>query len=62
MAASNFSGTKADRDERGHLAAVERKHIALAPEGEREEIRQIFAAKEFDGEGGDSGRCKCSTR
>jgi vacuolar iron transporter family protein len=50
MAASNFSGTKADLDEHDRLAAVERKHIALAPEGEREEIRQIFAAKGFDGD------------
>jgi len=47
MAASNFSGTKAERDDYDRLAAVERKHVALDPEGEREEIRQIFAAKGF---------------
>jgi len=49
MAASNFSGTKAERDDYERLIAVERRHVALAPEGEREEIRQIFAAKGFAG-------------
>ncbi|MGL4961347.1 MAG: VIT1/CCC1 transporter family protein [Inquilinus sp.] len=51
MAASNFSGTKAERDDYDRLAAVERRHVALVPEGEREEIRQIFAAKGFSGAG-----------
>jgi len=51
MAASNFSGTKAERDDYDRLAAVERKHVALAPDGEREEIRQIFAAKGFSDAG-----------
>jgi vacuolar iron transporter family protein len=37
----------AERDDYQRLAAIERKHIALVPEGEREEIRQIFAANEF---------------
>lgn len=50
MAAGNYSGTKAERDEYERVLAVERKHIALAPEGEREEIRQIFAAKGFLGD------------
>lgn len=49
MAASNFLGTKAERDDYERLIAVERRHVALAPEGEREEIRQIFAAKGFSG-------------
>jgi len=47
MGASNYSGTKAEQDDYQRLAAIERKHIALVPEGEREEIRQIFAAKGF---------------
>ncbi|MCR9174489.1 MAG: VIT1/CCC1 transporter family protein [Alphaproteobacteria bacterium] len=49
MAASNFTGTKAEREDHARLEAVERRHIALVPEGEREEIRQIFAAKGFEG-------------
>lgn len=51
MGASNFSGTKSERDDYDRLAAVERKHVALNPDGEREEIRQIFAAKGFSGPG-----------
>jgi VIT1/CCC1 family predicted Fe2+/Mn2+ transporter len=47
MGAGNYSGTKAESDEYQRLLAVERKHIALVPEGEREELRQIFAAKGF---------------
>jgi vacuolar iron transporter family protein len=50
MAAGNYSGTKADRDEFERVLSVERKHIAVVPDGEREEIRQIFAAKGFSGE------------
>jgi VIT1/CCC1 family predicted Fe2+/Mn2+ transporter len=49
MGAGNYSGTKADLDDYRRLLAVERKHIALEPSGEREEIRQIFAGKGFDG-------------
>lgn len=50
MAASNYSGTKADRDDFRRVLDIERQHIALVPEGEREEIRQIFAAKGFAGD------------
>ncbi len=50
MAAANYSGTKAEREDFDRLLAVERKHIALAPDGEREEIRQAFAKKGFSGE------------
>ena len=49
MAASSYSGTKAERDIYRRVLDVERQHIALVPEGEREEIRQIFAAKGFAG-------------
>lgn len=50
MAASNYSGTKVERDEYKRVLDIEQRHIALAPEGEREEIRQIFTAKGFAGE------------
>ena len=50
MAAGNYSGTQADRDDFDRLLAVERKHIAVVPDGEREEIRQIFGAKGFSGD------------
>jgi vacuolar iron transporter family protein len=49
MAAGNYSGTKAERDDYERVLAVERRHIELEPQGEREEIRQIFAAKGFSG-------------
>lgn len=50
MAAANYSGTKSEREEFDRLLEVERKHIALVPDGEREEIRQAFAKKGFSGE------------
>ena len=50
MAAANYTGTKAEHDEYEQLRHMEERHIALAPEGEREEIRQIFQAKGFEGE------------
>jgi len=50
MAASNYTGTKSEHDDYDRVLGIERKHIALAPDGEREEIRQIFAAKGFSGE------------
>ena len=50
MAASNYTGTRAERDELDHLSRVEERHIDEIPEGEREEIRQIFSRKGFDGE------------
>jgi vacuolar iron transporter family protein len=51
MAASNYSGTKTERDDQARLRAVEERHIDLVPEGEVEEIRQIFQAKGFQGNG-----------
>ena len=49
MAASNYSGTKADLDDRKRLRAVEARHIRDHPEGEREELRQILARRGLSG-------------
>lgn len=49
MAAGNYSGTKAELDDYERLRQMEERHIRLVPEGEREEIRQLFAAKGFEG-------------
>lgn len=45
MAASNYSGSRAESEEEARLREVELRHIRLAPEGEREELRQIFLKK-----------------
>lgn len=50
MAAANYSGTKTEEDDYKRLKLVEEKHIHLEPEGEREEIRQIYKAKGYEGE------------
>lgn len=49
MAASNYSGTKTEHEEHAHLRGIEERHIEVVPEGEREEIRQIFRGKGFQG-------------
>lgn len=50
MAAGNYSATKSEIDDEVRIRQMEERHIQLHPEGEREEIRQIFAAKGFKGD------------
>ncbi len=42
MAASNYLATRSEHDELRHAEAIERRHIETVPEGEREEVREIF--------------------
>ncbi|MEC9368868.1 MAG: VIT1/CCC1 transporter family protein [Pseudomonadota bacterium] len=50
MAASNFTGTRTEIEEYHYLRAMEERHIDVEPQGEREEIRQIFRTKGFEGQ------------
>ena len=50
MAVSNFLGTRAEQQFVHMVRTNEEKEIELIPEGEREEIRQIYARKGFEGE------------
>ncbi|MBI5611444.1 MAG: VIT1/CCC1 transporter family protein [Gammaproteobacteria bacterium] len=50
MAASNYQRAKSDLEWMDKARRSEERHVETIPEGEREEIRQIFAAKGFSGE------------
>ncbi len=50
MAVSNFHNTKSQRELVEKARRGELRHIEAIPEGEREEIKQIYAAKGFQGD------------
>lgn len=50
MAAGNYQAGKAERERVARARRHEERHIDLVPDGEREEIRQIYSAKGFRGE------------
>lgn len=50
MAISNYESIKAREEFGDSIRSVELEHIEKIPEGEKEEIRQIFANKGFGGE------------
>jgi vacuolar iron transporter family protein len=49
MGVSNFLGTKSRTERVERMRRQEERHVREIPEGEREEVRQIFAAKGFSG-------------
>jgi VIT1/CCC1 family predicted Fe2+/Mn2+ transporter len=49
MAAGNFAATRTDREQRSRLQTREKRHVALDPQGETSEIREIYRAKGFTG-------------
>ncbi len=50
MAAGNFLRARSDQQRVAQFRRIEEAHIDHCPEGEREEVRQIFLAKGFSGD------------
>jgi VIT1/CCC1 family predicted Fe2+/Mn2+ transporter len=50
MAAGNYLATRAEHEEFRYTEAVERRHIDTVPDGEREEVREIFRQRGLTGE------------
>jgi len=50
MAASNYQRAKSEHELLAKARATEELHVREVPDGEREEVRQIFAAKGFSGD------------
>ena len=50
MAISNYEANKAQSEFIANVRKTEEEHIQKVPEGEKEEIRQIFQRKGFEGE------------
>lgn len=50
MAAGNYSGTKAEQDNIRRIRAIEERHIARYPDGERLEVAEILAQKGLSGQ------------
>ena len=50
MAVGNFLGTRAEKQRRHATWKEELAHVEMFPEGERREIREIFARKGFEGQ------------
>ena len=50
MAVSNFLGTRSEEQRRQRVRREEERHLALVPDGEREEVRQLLRARGFEGD------------
>lgn len=50
MAISNYLASRTEQQQQDQARTEEERHLREIPEGEREEIRQIFAAKGFQGD------------